>query len=647
MKPKQLVPLIVVLAALIGLVVVRQSQNKPASLEQQYALKTLLPDGIDTASLTKIEMYAGAKPDDKLVLERAPDSTKWTIASKFGAPVNQDRIDGYLKTLQGLQGEFRAEVNGEEEKAYNLDTDSGFHVLGYANGEEPKFHLINGKSPDFGKAFVRTADNSAAYVIDKSLRREAGIYTLEMGDAPEATHWLDKTVLELDSEKIKAVALQYPDKQLAFELQKKEPAAAEAAPAEGADAGESAGEPADKTEEWNWVVTQGGPGTEFHSNAASNLARRLSRVVATDIVDPANKAEYGLETPAYRATITVEGYDAPVVLEAGRPAGDTYAYVRMAGADRDRVYKVSGFDVEQIFQKGGEFFELPGVLVEKSDATSIEYSVGGQRVALAQDAGAWTIVSPATNVAIVKTAVDDLARTLLSWKADDYADSADGKFDGATDSVTFKGPDASHTITLGAVAPGEGRYVRLDDDPTALVMSEQNVATILKPYAGLFESALFDFDEEAIQSVSIAKGETAFRLESAPDETWSIAIGETSEPADDEKVMGVLVPLVDLTAQDFEFGDTRKPGDIFGTVAIKLADGTEHTLSVESSAEGRFPVTVPGTSATYLVPAQQIARIFVEPDSLKPAPPPAVTDEPAEGGESNDAPQTAEPATPQ
>ncbi len=665
MKPKQLIILVVVLAVLAGLVFLRQSQNAPVSLEDQYRLQTLMPQNFDVAGLSRIEMYAGAKPDQKVVLEREANGTKWTIATKFGAPANQEKMDGYLKTLKELKGEFRAEVTGDGLKDFNLDDAGGFHVLGYAAGSDaPALHLINGKSPDFGQAFARTADGKEVYVIPVSLRREAGIFTVEMGDAPEGTHWLDKTVLELDSDKVKAAELTYPDKAISFELQKKETPAAETAtpeeeanPAESEPAGEESPEspadaaPAETVEEWNWVVTKGGPGTEFHSNAAANLARRLARISATDVVDPAKRADWKLDPAQYRATVTVEGRESPLVIEAGRPDGDTYAYLQLPGSGRDVVYKVSGYDFEQLFQGGGEYFELPGVLVEKSAVNSIEYTLGDRHVALAQDAGKWILMAPKTDLAAEQTGIDALVRSLLAWKAGDYADSPDGKgLDSATDTITFAGPDATHTIALGATAPGKGRYARLDGGDQVLVMSEADVAAIFKPYAQLFNTDIFDVEDIAIEELTVTKGETSYRLERTGDDTWNVIQGDATEAADADKVADVLFALSGLRAQDLHFPEARAPGDIFGTINMKLDDDSELGMTVERSAEGAFAVTKPGVNAVFDVAANQIAKIFAEPAELKPAPvaPPAdAAPDPAEDAASSTPAETPAAAPPQ
>ncbi len=632
MKPKQLLPLVVILAVLAGLVAFKQMRNKPASIEEQYALKSLLPAGIDKSKIAKIEMYAGAKPDDKLVFERDGDAEKWKLTSRWDAPVAKDKIEKFLTTLAELQGEFRATVSEDGQKEYSVDDAGGFHVFGYAPGAaEPLFHLVNGKSPDFGLAFVRSAGSDDVYQINVSLRREAGIYTLDMGDAPEPGVWLDKTAFETPAEKIKAIALSYPDKELAFESREKPAeemkpeAAADAKPADDKPA-EDAAKPADEPKTFEWAVAKGGPGTEFNTNSGANLARRLSRINATDIVDPAKKADYSLDTPKYRATLTIEGEAAPVVIEAGRPAGDTYAYFRIAGRERDLVYKVSAFDFEQIFYKGGEFFELPGVLVDKGEVDSIEYTTDGRTTKLAREGDAWKLVEPKTDLPVQTAEIDNLVRALISWKAEDYADSPEGKgLDAPADRVVFRGPKVEHTIALGGVSPTEGRYARLDGREHVLVMSEADTAAIFAPYGKLFQTNLFEADSTAIRKMKITKGDQTAHIERNADDTgWQFALGDAAmEPADSGNVDELAGALAGMVADDFDFSEARAQGAVFGSVTFTTADGKETAITVNAEQPGgKHAVTKSSTAAAYLVGKSQIDSVFIDFANLKPVPAP-------------------------
>lgn len=626
MKPKHLIVLAAILVVLAGLVFMRQQQQQPPSIEEQYTLKQMLPQDIDKTKIAKIELYAGAKPDQKLVLERTGEGEKWKIASKWDAPVAQAKIDEFLATLENLEGEFRAAASGDALKSYSVDDEGGFHVIGYTAGTaEPAFHIVSGKSPQFETAFARLQGSEDVYHINVSLRREVGIYTVEMGDAPEHGIWLDKTVFETPSDKIKAVALSYPDKEISFELREK-PKAAEA-PAETPAEGEAAPAAAPAQPEFEWAVASGGPETDFNTNAGANLARRLSRINATDVMDPAMEAALGLAEPKFRATVTIDGQAEPVVIEASRPAGDTFAYIQIAGRAPAHIYKVNGFDFEQIFHKGGEFFELPGVLVDQKEVDTIEYTLGGRTIQLAREDQSWKIVGPKTDLAADPATIDDLVRTLISWKAEDYADSPEGKgLEAPADRVTFRGPNVAHTIELGGGAPTEGRYARLDGRPRVLVMSAADVDAIFAEVGDLFQTRLFDVDSSAISKVTLNKGDAVVRIERNADDTgWLVAIGDGAvEPADDGNVEEVIASIAGLDADDFDFSEVRTMGNVLGTIAFTKADGTEQPVTVENPSQGNlYPVTKAGVNAVYLVPGAQIESIFVDPATLKPAPAPA------------------------
>lgn len=623
MKPKHLIPLAVILLILVGLVYYRQQQQQPLSLEEQYELTQLLPEDLDASEIGRIVMYAGAKPDEKVTLERKDGG--WVVSSHYSAPVQEEKLREFLDTLTGLEGEFRATASEGDLDEYELTNETGFHVVGYAEGaSDPIFHVINGKSPDFGLAFARPAASDDVYVLDVSLRREAGIYTAEIDDAPKPGTWLDKRVLDVDSGDITRLALTYPDKQLAFELQQQEAAEDESSDGEAEETGDGEeAAPAEQTVEWDWVVTQGGVNYEFHSNAVTNVTRRLAGLNASDIVDPATPEQWGLDAPQYELAFTVKGGDAPTVLQVGKPKDDRYAYFRVANADRDLVYKVSGYDFEQIFLNGGEFFELPGVLADAAEVDTIEYTIGGDAVKLARDGANWRVAEPDTSIDVDPRTVDTIVRTVLSWKAEDYADSAEGKgLDDPSDALTFRGPNLEHTIALGAVGPAEGRYARLDGREQVLVMSEADVADIFVPHAALFETALFDIAPDAVTQLTITKDEKTARLTRNTNDTWSLTIGDETSEANPAAVDALLAALTGLKAEDFAFGDARIQGGVLGSVTFTTEDEAEHHITIEIAQNGLHPVTKRGSVDAYLVPAEAINNALVDFESLMPAPEP-------------------------
>lgn len=653
MKPRQLIPLFILVLILGGLVYYREQQQKPPRLEEQYQLTRLLPEGLQPSEIGRIEMYAGAKPNEKLELKREDDG--WVVTSHFDAPVQSAKITKYLDTLTGLQGEFRATVSGDGLDEYDLSDAEGFHVIGYPpDSDSPLFHIVNGKSPDYGQAFARAEDSDDVYLMNVSLRREAGIYTVEMSDAPQPGSWLDKQITDLNSSDIKKIAMKYPDKELVLELRKKEPANDESAEGEAskdakqqASEADEAGEASPKEEvvQWNWVVAKGGPNDEFHSNAAMNVARRASGLSASDIVDPSKTEKWGLDNPQYELTLTVEGKDEPIVLQAARPKdpNDRYRYFRVASSDRNLVYKVSGYDFEQIFPAGGEFFELPGVLVDASEVDAIEYTVNGEHVKLTRDGDTWNVADPKTAIALDTDAVDEIVRAVISWKATDYADTREGKgLDAPKDTLTFTGPNVKHTFALGAETPDEGRYASLDGRPQVLVMSERDVARIFVPYGKLFETKLFDVDRDNVTAVTVHNGDQTAQLTNT-DDGWALKVNGETANANPNAADGLVSALIGLKAADFAFGDARVQGGVTGSATFTTEDGTEHQITIGKAQDGLNPVTKRGSADAYLVPTEDIGRVLVDFETLKAAAKQDTSAEAAAGTGPPETPETAEP----
>ena len=97
MKAKKLIPFLVILAILAALAVVQKNKQKPESIVTQVKLEELVPSDLKAKDIDRIELFAGAKPDEKVVLERADDA--WRVATHFNAPVKQETLDTYVEKL--------------------------------------------------------------------------------------------------------------------------------------------------------------------------------------------------------------------------------------------------------------------------------------------------------------------------------------------------------------------------------------------------------------------------------------------------------------------------------------------------------------------------------------------------------------------
>ncbi|HOK09642.1 MAG TPA: DUF4340 domain-containing protein, partial [Candidatus Hydrogenedens sp.] len=220
---KMLIILVAILVVLVVLVFLRQTkETQRPSIIEQAKFEKLIPESLSLSSIVKLELYAGAKPDEKVVIVK--DGDKWRVSSHFNSPAKKETVEEYLDKIVKLQGEMRAEVPTDDALAdYNLKDDQAFHVDVYTSATgEPALKLLVGKSPSYQLTFVRKAGERKIYDGGVNFRQEAGIYGDEVDKAPTADRWLDKDILKIEKDKITRLAYEMPDKKLLFEKKEKE-----------------------------------------------------------------------------------------------------------------------------------------------------------------------------------------------------------------------------------------------------------------------------------------------------------------------------------------------------------------------------------------------------------------------------------------
>ena len=349
MNKKTLIGLGIAAAVLVVLVLIRNQSDQPGNILEQVRLEPLVPAGLSTDDIARIELYKGAVPGERVVLARsAQDADEWLVASHFNAPVETQRIREFLANATGLRGEFRttAQSDGALEP-FELTDEAAFHVVGFGRADDtPLFHVLVGKSPEFRTVFVRQADNRTVYVEEIDLKRDAGIQQpFDVLDAsvitPKPNHWIRTDLLALDTESVTRIEMTTPSRTVALERQAlpvPEPAETEE------DAEDDLPPPAP---EFEWVVAEGGPGGPLKSVGMEGLVRRFGNLRGETIMDPALAADYGLEPPAYRLEVAVEGAESPTIIEAGRPDPTGPGYMRVAG--NPHIYEVQSFTFEAVF----------------------------------------------------------------------------------------------------------------------------------------------------------------------------------------------------------------------------------------------------------------------------------------------------------
>jgi uncharacterized protein DUF4340 len=633
MKWKNLVPLIVVLAILVALVVLKKTQDKPVDMIAQVKLAALTPEGFTLGDVAKVELHAGSAPEDILALTRdAEDPDVWRVTSHFNAPADEDKVVEFIEKLVALKGETRARGASDDSlKEYNLGDEAAFHVQAFGkDAEKAEVHILVGKAPDQKQVFVRVDGSNDVYVSDVNFRSQAGVRG-EEAKVPEADTWLDKEIVNIEQDTITKVALTTPDKSLVFEKHEKKVEAKEEEKKDGEKAeGEEAAEAEEPEVEYEWALASGGPGGPHKQSGLDTLLRGLAPFKATSVVDPAKKADWGLEAPAFKAEISVDGQEAATVIEAGRPDPAGNGYVRVAGAAEEVIYELSSYTFDKLFPKGTQLFDVPAPALEKDKLVRVEITQPEGRVVFVKEGEAWKVAEPVADLPVVDSAITTAVDALAALRVTDYADSAKGT---GLDKplrklVVTKADGKSHTIAIGGASKSvDGSYAQFDGGPV-IVLGKTDIDKLAAAPKDLYERSLLDISEDDIANVTIVRGAETVAVTRKGDD-WTLTLAGAESAANAEAADVLVTAIADLQASDILFGKAAIDGDPFATLTCTMKDGAQHVFTIGAKKDAGHEVALAGKAQIFLVSALDVDELLPAADSLK-KPEPKPEPEPAE-----------------
>jgi len=625
MKPKVLIPFIVVLIVLGGIALITQNQQSTPSIVEQVDLDRLVDESIEADSIDRIEMFAAANPDEKLVLARADED--WVVASKFNAPATDSKVDDFLDDLVNLKGEFRADAETDEAKAeFQLADDSAFRVQAFTGeGDEPAIDVFVGKAPSRSNVFMRKAGEDSVYVEAVNLRQQAGVYGEDFDAAPKPDSWLDKVAVDLDKDTITKVAATYPDKSWVVEKKAVETEAPAEKSAEDTEETEGETEEAAPTEPevtYAWALVEGGVDDTFKQPGLDKVLNSLNSLRATDVVDPETPGEWGLEEPGFKLTVSREEED-DLTIEGGRPDPASDGYIRVGGEDATVVYKLSKFTFEQLFPKGSDLFDLPQLSLAENQIDRIALEAPDGRFVAMKQGDAWTIAEPAVDLPVQTTKLETLAKTVASLQAGDYADSAEGPFD---TKLMVQAGGVTKTIQLGGEAESfDGSYAKIDGVDTVVALKKADITKIFLEPNDVFELKVVDLNADGVAGLYVRSGEHDLKF-ARDGGMWKL---EGGGEAASEKVDDFLADLIALEAVDFVVDDETVEGDAAASIGLRVGDDEMRFITIGPEKNGKHRVSKSDGNLTFVVARADVNRLTNQIPALKPEPAEDTVDEPA------------------
>ncbi len=667
MKLKKLVPLVVILIILAALAAYRLAQDEPVDIREAARIIDLIPADIDAEDVTRVELYAGAHADNRVVLARDAADDAWRVASRYNAPANSAEIDAFAATLLSLEAQYRASAPEDvHREPYGLKNGQAFHIEGYAEDDDPLFHIKSGRAASPQTVFVTRAGDDAVYVAALDLRAEAGVAGPHA--APSHQAWLDRELLALDPDEVEEIELTMPDKRLLLtrasgEEDPPEDGAANNSPgdrvipdaAEGASVGfaaqepempvnienlelfapEDEGEPLGlqpgfdmapdqpmgrqdhvETPAHEWTLAEGGPGAPVRDEGIDTILRAMGGLQAEDVVDPTD--DWGLDEAPFRADIRLVGNPEELTILASRPEPTGPGYVRIESTRGDLVYQLEPRRFEQLFPRGGDLFELPRLDLDTDDLARIELTQpeGTATLIRSEDSEEWEIESPTADLNVNHGAIETMAAGLARWRAADYADSMDALGAGER-RVRFEthGGDV-HEIVAGETSRSiDGVYARLDDRDPLLAMTRSDLRRVFVEPRNLYERTLVDLATGDLASLGIAREEDSYWLQRRED-SWLLSQDGTFQDAGDEAANRLARSLVNLQANDILFDATELPGGVLATIQFATLDDEEYTLTIGEEEDGHHPALFTGVSQVLLLTDFDVADLLISSSRL-------------------------------
>jgi hypothetical protein len=387
MSPKRLLPLLAILIVLGVLAVLLKRAPAPPQLAQEVGLERLVPQTLRDDSMSGFDLYHGAKPQEIVRLRKRDGA--WVVASHFDTPANTTKMQQFLTQLGTLQGELRADSTallGD----FQLTDEQALHLKVYTDApDKPALYLLAGKGSGTN-GFMRRAGEGRIYSVNLYLQSTAGLTSGTPDQAPSAKPWLDLRIQNVPKEQVTAVELHSPARALQFTTQP-------AAPAGGTEAASVPPAP-------TWKLVSPELPYSVKPDAVESLVTTLRTLQGDDVVDPAKTPEYGLDTPPYRASLTVQpgGQDArqaTVSLGNEVPAKSGSRYARLG--DTGPVYIVPQWTVQRLFPTLGTLLDVRILQISQEEVAHLTLQEEGESWSLERHAPeASTAGNPAESTAI-------------------------------------------------------------------------------------------------------------------------------------------------------------------------------------------------------------------------------------------------------
>ncbi len=603
-----------ILFALLVAAVVKKEVSRPeaGALRDQVALRGLGSAPFTAADVLELEIR-GPGLSDSFRIQK--DGDRWLVLDPFRAPASTGVVAKLIETLASARAEERLD-DPAKLASFDLSDDRGVGViLRGASGDLAS--VLVGRSSGQNGAFVRLRHSpeleSVAYFVSRDLRSVLGLARTPAGEstptAPQPETFYDMGVAPLALAGVERIELTSPRWHIVM---------AKTGP--------------------EWSVIQGAADLPLKPSGVQALLSQLGGgLQAKTLVDPARRADLGLDAAPYRVTaVLADGTRRSAVGAADRDSGTFFARLDVE-QDPDVVYECAKYPWDRLFPTGGSIFDLPTLDVVDDGLGRILITSPKGVLDLRRPDGRsqsdWTVHSPNWPLEPRNELLRSLPSLLRSLRPVDFVD---GPAELETEITIAYGAhgvadDELRTIRVGAKpAAGSDRIAILPDNPSRLMaLAGDSVERLIPDPLSLFETRLMDgWERDAITRIAVsAAGVEQFALVQGERE-WTLVRDGVEGPSKGLRVTRFVDELLELEVTAI----AASPSSAGQSVTVERKEGEPLTFVVHDSDDGGLTLVLGGHAFTV-----DGASFVPDAESLVGAPAPeSVPDEDAPGTPGDD-----------
>lgn len=369
MKQKNLIVLLIILAALIGLVFVKKATKPEVPTTEESV--DVIATAVNAASVNEISLLlvsgktAGSEGVSEGQANEAQDGQaagegdttqrgfvslvkegdKWKDMTQYGVYANETNVASALDMLDQLKGELRsnkANVLGD----YGITEEQALNIKLKRTDGQIVHILVGTETAGYQDSFVRLQDSNAVYVVSGNLLATFGVRGEDKERTLDTKIWADKRIAHLNVNDITGISITQTVngvQEKVIDLQQ---------------------ETLDETKKWQSTIPYD---FNLNANKIKNIAENLNNTYAQEVIASGTPGVY--DAPGWVGTFTLAGGQAVKIVRGNKDSDSQNYYVKEDGAAYHFLVPVSAFDSRENQQ--GDIFTANPLKVEEKTVTAI------------------------------------------------------------------------------------------------------------------------------------------------------------------------------------------------------------------------------------------------------------------------------------